>query len=61
MSAGIAGGVIAFYQIGYGIAAFGVGPLLNSGRSLSEVYGLTAVVAGALALLSFVVARARPE
>ena len=49
MSAGIAGGVIAFYRIGYGIAAFGVGPLLSSGRTLSEIYGLTAVVAGALA------------
>jgi hypothetical protein len=27
MSAAVAGGVIAFYQVGYGIAAFGVGPL----------------------------------
>ena len=57
MSAGVAGGVIAFYQIGYGIAAFGVGPLVESGRSLSEIYGLTAVVAGVLAVLSFLVAR----
>jgi MFS family permease len=30
-AAGTAGGVIAFYQLGYGIAAFGSGPLLNSG------------------------------
>ena len=57
MSAGVAGGVIAFYQIGYGIAAFGVGPLVDSGRSLSGIYGLTAVVAGVLAVLSFLVAR----
>ena len=27
MAASVAGGLIAFYQIGYGIAAFGVGPL----------------------------------
>jgi len=27
-SARVAGGVIAFYQVGYGVAAFGVGPLL---------------------------------
>jgi MFS family permease len=57
MSARVAGGVIAFYQIGYGIAAFGVGPLLDSGRSLSGIYGLTAIVAGVMAVLSFIVAR----
>ena len=56
MSAAVAGGVIAFYQIGYGIAAFGVGPLLDSGHSLAGLYGLTAVVAVALGLVSFVVA-----
>ena len=27
ITASVAGGLIAFYQIGYGIAAFGVGPL----------------------------------
>ena len=31
MSAAVAGGVIAFYQVGYGIAAFGVGPLVDRG------------------------------
>ena len=30
--AAAAGGVIAFYQLGYGIAAFGVGPLQHAGR-----------------------------
>jgi Cyanate permease len=29
ITASVAGGLIAFYQIGYGIAAFGVGPLQN--------------------------------
>ena len=32
-----AGGVIAFYQIGYGIAAFGVGNLVDHGESLSAI------------------------
>jgi fucose permease len=57
MSAAVAGGVIAFYQVGYGLAAFGVGPLLDAGVSLSTVYGIAAVVAAGMGLLSFVVAR----
>jgi MFS family permease len=61
MSAAVAGGVIAFYQVGYGIAAFGVGPLLDSGISLSAVYGWSAVAAGLLAVLSFVVAAREPS
>ena len=56
VAAAAAGGVIAFYQLGYGIAAFGVGPLVDSGVSLSTVYALAAIVAGAMGLLSFVVA-----
>jgi hypothetical protein len=63
MSAAVAGGVIAFYQLGYGIAAFGVGPLQKAGLTLSAIFGFTAVVAAGLAVLSFVVApvRSRPE
>ena len=57
MSAAIAGGVIAFYQVGYGLAAFGVGPLLDHGVGLPTIYGLAAIVAVAMGLLSFVVAR----
>ena len=57
MSAGVAGGVIAFYQVGYGIAAFGVGPLVDHGTSLSTIYGWTAIAAAAMAVLSFAVAR----
>ena len=37
-AAAAAGGVIAFYQLGYGIAAFGVGPLRDAGVELSTVY-----------------------
>jgi fucose permease len=54
MTASVAGGLIAFYQIGYGIAAFGVGPLQSSaGLDLSNIYGGTAMVAFAMAALSF--------
>jgi MFS family permease len=55
-SAAVAGGVIAFYQLGYGIAAFGTGPLLDAGVELSTVYGAAAIVAVAMGLWSFVVA-----
>ena len=57
MSAAVAGGVIAFYQLGYGLAAFGVGPLQKAGLSLSAIFGVTAIVAAAMGLLSFAVAR----
>jgi MFS family permease len=60
VSAAVAGGVIAFYQLGYGIAAFGVGPLKNAGVSLPAIFGFTAVIAGVMALLSFVITRRRP-
>jgi fucose permease len=56
ISAAMAGGVIASYQFGYGIAAFGVGPLQNAGVRLPAIFGGTAVVAAALAVLSFAVA-----
>jgi predicted MFS family arabinose efflux permease len=60
-SAAAAGGIIAFYQLGYGIAAFGVGPLLDGGVELPTVYGLAAVVAAGMGLWSFAVARRRPS
>jgi fucose permease len=61
ISAVMAGGVIAFYQLGYGIAAFGVGPLRHAGVSLSAIFGLTACVAAAMGVLSFFVARPRRQ
>ena len=39
MSASVAGGVIACYQLGYGIAAFGAGPLQDSGVGLAAIFG----------------------
>jgi predicted MFS family arabinose efflux permease len=59
MSAAVAGGVIAFYQVGYGIAAFGVGPLVDHGVALSDLYGWAAVAAAGMALLSFAITRVR--
>jgi predicted MFS family arabinose efflux permease len=61
MSALVAGLVIAFYQLGYGIAAFGVGPLRRAGLTLHDLYGASAVVAVALGLLSLAVAHRRPS
>jgi fucose permease len=58
IAASVAGGLIAFYQMGYGLAAFGVGPLEDYlGVSLNALYGLAAIVALILAALSFVVTR----
>lgn len=58
IAASMAGLLIACYQIGYGIAAFGVGPLqARLGLSLGTIYGGTSVVAVALALLAALVAR----
>jgi predicted MFS family arabinose efflux permease len=57
MSAAATGGVIAFYQVGYGLAAFGVGPLIDHGTALPTVFKLAAIVAAGMGLLSFVVAR----
>jgi MFS family permease len=61
ISASVAGFLIAFYQMGYGIAAFGVGPIERvTGLDLRQIYGLVAIVALAMAALSFVVVSRRP-
>ncbi|MQM29013.1 MAG: MFS transporter, partial [Candidatus Accumulibacter phosphatis] len=53
-----AGGLIAFYQIGYGIAAFGVGPLQSrAGLDLNVIFGATTVVALSMAVLAVFVVR----
>lgn len=58
MAGSVAGGLIAFYQIGFGIAAFGAGPLqTHGGLELNSIYGGTATIAVAMAVLSFVVVR----
>jgi fucose permease len=57
LSSMVAGAIIAFYQLGYGIAAFGAGPLQGAGVSLSTIFGFTAVFALAMGGLSFVLAQ----
>jgi predicted MFS family arabinose efflux permease len=57
----VAGGVIACYQAGYGLAAFGVGPLISAGVRLPEVFAASAVVAAVLGVLSLPVAHRQPS
>ena len=60
IAASVPGGLIAFYQMGYGIAAFGVGPLQQQvGLNLSTIFGSTAIVALVMSALSFVLVRHR--
>ena len=55
------GALIAFYQIGYGIAAFGGGPLLDSaGLSHASLFSLGSLAALALAAVAFMLIRQRP-
>ena len=61
MASAAAGGVIAFYQLGYGIAAFGVGPLDDAGVELSTVYAFAALVAAAMGAWSFAVVGRRGD
>jgi hypothetical protein len=50
--------LIAFYQIGYGIAAFGVGALQDKmGIPLSTTYASASLLAVAMIVLAFLVIR----
>ena len=60
MGASVAGGVIAFYQLGYGIAAFGMGPLVDAGVGLPALFGFAAIAAVIMGGLSFALARKSP-
>jgi fucose permease len=58
LTAVISGELIAFYQVGYGIAAFGVGPLREfTSVPLSTIYAGASLVAGAMIVLAFLVIR----
>lgn len=48
----LAGGLIAFYLLGYGIAAFGTGPLQGS-FTLKEIFGFYTVISLGMGMLSF--------
>jgi predicted MFS family arabinose efflux permease len=52
-AASVSGGMIAFYQLGYGLSAFGVGPLESlAGFGLKEIFAWTAIPALTLAILA---------
>jgi MFS family permease len=58
IAASAAGLLIAFYQLGYGLAAFGVGPLESLLKlQLPHIYAATALPAIGLAALAFSLAR----
>jgi MFS family permease len=57
----VAGGVIACYQVGYGAAAFGVGPLVSAGVGISVTFAGSAVIAAVMGAFSLAVARGRPS
>ena len=61
VSGAVAGWVIACYQAGYGLAAFGAGPLRAAGLSLPSLYAASAVFAAVMGGLSFLVAHRRPS
>ena len=62
MGAAVAGSLIGFYQMGYGIAAFGVGPLQSLGHlTLSAIFASTSVVALMLAVLAFLIVLRHPH
>jgi MFS family permease len=61
MTSAVAGAMIGFYQIGYGIAAFGVGSLLQSvGLPLSSLYRAAALIGLILCALAFVIVVPQP-
>jgi fucose permease len=59
-AAAMLGALIAFYQIGYGLAAFGGGPLVDSaGLPYSSLFSLGSLAALALAAVAFMLIRPR--
>jgi fucose permease len=61
ISGSVAGGLIAFYQVGYGMAAFGIGPIQKwFGAQLNIVFAASAVVALAMWAVSFLVSKKSP-
>jgi hypothetical protein len=58
IAASAAGLLIAFYQLGYGLAAFGVGPLESLLKlQLPHIFAATALPAIGLAILAFMLGR----
>jgi hypothetical protein len=57
-TASASGSLVAFYLLGYGISAFGVGPLQDFARlTLQTIYGYGIFIAIILTSLSFILCR----
>jgi MFS transporter, FHS family, glucose/mannose:H+ symporter len=62
LSAVIAGELIAFYQLGYGVAAFGIGPLRDViGLPFHTIFAGGSIVAALLAVFAWSVIRRPPS
>jgi MFS family permease len=60
LSTVMTGELIAFYQLGYGAAAFGIGPLHDLvGLPLCTIFGAGSIVAAPLAVAAALVIRRR--
>ena len=59
MPAAAAGALIAFYQVGYGLAAFGVGPSRAAGIELPAVFRIAAVMAVVVNVVAFAITAPR--
>jgi MFS family permease len=58
LSAVMAGELIAFYQLGYGVAAFGIGPLRDGiGLRFSTIFAIGSIVAVPLVVVAWFVIR----
>jgi FHS family glucose/mannose:H+ symporter-like MFS transporter len=58
LSAVMAGELIAFYQLGYGVAAFGIGPLRDGiGLPFSTIFAIGSIVAVPLVVVAWFVIR----
>jgi MFS family permease len=58
LSAVMSGELIAFYQLGYGVAAFGTGPLRNlGGFSFSTIFAGASVLAIGMGILAILIVR----
>jgi fucose permease len=61
-AAAMSGELVAFYQAGYGVAAFGVGPLRDlTGRPLGSIYLFGSAVAAAMLMVALAVAFRVPK
>ena len=58
LAATMSGGLVAFYQVGCGVAAFGVGPLRErAGLSYATIYSLGSVIAAAMFVVALTIGR----